>query len=285
MMVCLFLIFTGTAVVNAADLARQIEQEIRDNPELKNRHSQWIKAWDYRKGDSVPKNLPRAFVWMKKSAEQGYGPAQCGLGTMYEEGVGVAGNDQQAVYWYQKGTIQNNRCAMNNLARYLADGLSISKDCHRAVQLYKDAGEAGAIEAWLNLGLLYKTGCGTIPKNYPLMSQFWLKGALKNNRSAQTNMGVSYFNGRGVNKDMEEGYYWAVIAAKRGSENSKKNTESFRPYLTSTQIFRAEKRASAFLVKISKQAVPNKTISTTGSQIKSLEAKASPRRRWSKPVE
>lgn len=40
--------------------------------------------------------------WFHKAAEQGEAMAQHSLGTMYAQGIGVAKNDDEAIYWYRK---------------------------------------------------------------------------------------------------------------------------------------------------------------------------------------
>ena len=43
-----------------------------------------------------------ALGWYKKSAKQGYAPAQSRLGQMYLEGIHVKQDVQKAIYWYQQ---------------------------------------------------------------------------------------------------------------------------------------------------------------------------------------
>jgi PDZ domain/Sel1 repeat len=50
-----------------------------------------------------PPDYTNAFLWVKRSAEQGYAPAQYDLGTMYDSGVGVTVDRVEAYKWLKIG--------------------------------------------------------------------------------------------------------------------------------------------------------------------------------------
>ena len=70
-------------------------------------------------------------------------------------------------------------------------------------------GDAGA---QTNLGISYDNGRG-VEKDYAEVVKWYRKAAEQNNASAQRNLGVSYANGEGVEKDYAEGYAWFNLAA------------------------------------------------------------------------
>ena len=47
-----------------------------------------------------------ALGWYKKSAKQGYAPAQSRLGQMYLEGIYVKKDLEKAIFWYEKAQAQ-----------------------------------------------------------------------------------------------------------------------------------------------------------------------------------
>ena len=47
-----------------------------------------------------------ALGWYKKSAKQGYAPAQSRLGQMYLEGIYVKKDVEKAIFWYEKALAQ-----------------------------------------------------------------------------------------------------------------------------------------------------------------------------------
>lgn len=77
----------------------------------------------YAQGDCVPVNLPQADHWYQQAfacyqhlAEQGWAPAQYGLGLMHERGKGVEPDREKAGYWYQKAAEQGDELARAALA-------------------------------------------------------------------------------------------------------------------------------------------------------------------------
>src|SRR5690606_19071002 len=69
----------------------------------------------YDHGLGVPENDQEAVKWYRKAAEQGYAVAQAILGVMYAKGEGVPKNDQEAVKWYRKAADQGDAYAQVNL--------------------------------------------------------------------------------------------------------------------------------------------------------------------------
>ena len=56
----------------------------------------------YDKGMGVPKDTQEAVQWYRKAADQGFASAQHNLGVLYAEGRGVPQDDQEAVQWWRK---------------------------------------------------------------------------------------------------------------------------------------------------------------------------------------
>ncbi len=73
----------------------------------------------YEAGKGVVKDMSLAVSNMKKSADMGYGPAECSLGDMYYEGRGVEQSYDLAVEWYRKAFAQG-MLSENAAKRYAA---------------------------------------------------------------------------------------------------------------------------------------------------------------------
>jgi TPR repeat protein len=60
----------------------------------------------------------QAYAWCRKAADQGYGKAAAALAAMYENGVGVEPNAEQALFWsniaarYQEKISEQHRAAL-----------------------------------------------------------------------------------------------------------------------------------------------------------------------------
>ncbi len=61
-------------------------------------------------------NFQRAGAWWRKAAEQGLAAAQFNLGGLYENGLGVAVDRDQARYWYEQAAAQGDEAARQALA-------------------------------------------------------------------------------------------------------------------------------------------------------------------------
>ena len=70
--------------------------------------------YDFGK-EGVEQDSVEAFKWYKKSAEQGYPPAQFMTGVMYSNGWGVIQDKSEAVKWWRKAAEQGVAQAQFNL--------------------------------------------------------------------------------------------------------------------------------------------------------------------------
>ena len=88
-------------------------------------------------------------------AEQGLAEAQFNLGLIYDNGLGVTEDNQEAVKWYRRAAEQGLTEAQNNLGLMYEKGEGISEDVKEAVRWYRRAALLGLAEAQVNLALMY----------------------------------------------------------------------------------------------------------------------------------
>lgn len=69
----------------------------------------------YEDGLVLPQNLDEAIFWYQSAARQGYAGAQTNLGVMYAEGKGVTRNNKTAIEWFKKAAAQGDIAAQKNL--------------------------------------------------------------------------------------------------------------------------------------------------------------------------
>ncbi|MBI3777221.1 MAG: sel1 repeat family protein [Gammaproteobacteria bacterium] len=74
--------------------------------------AQFNLAYMYEFGIAVPANSEEAVKWYTLSAQQGYARAQNFLGWMYEMGKGVAQNRTEALKWLRKAADQGSDDAL-----------------------------------------------------------------------------------------------------------------------------------------------------------------------------
>ncbi|HSK46232.1 MAG TPA: tetratricopeptide repeat protein [Candidatus Binatia bacterium] len=112
-------------------------------------------------------------------AESGDAQAQVELGRAYEDGKGVAQDDERAVQWFRKSADQGNAQAQNALGVMYSLGRGVQRDKEEAVRWYKKAAKQGLAEGIYNVA-------------------------------------ISYYNGEGVEENIALACTWMMVAQRRG---------------------------------------------------------------------
>ncbi|WP_084399687.1 tetratricopeptide repeat protein [Pseudotamlana agarivorans] len=105
-------------------------------------------------------NMPLAYKEFLEAANEGHVFAQYNIGLMYEQGLGIDKNAEQAVNWYKKSAEQGNSAAQFNLGVCYENGIGTAVDFSKANEWYRKASEQGDGLAVGNLGMLYIRGQG-----------------------------------------------------------------------------------------------------------------------------
>jgi len=108
----------------------------------------------YEKGIGVEKNLNQAKKWFQFAAEQGLAKAQYNLGLMYGKGKGVEKDYSQAIKWMTLAADQGNGKAQTNLGWMYETGKGVPRDTQKALSLYHLASDQGLAKAQEKLNLL-----------------------------------------------------------------------------------------------------------------------------------
>ena len=169
----------------------------------------------YQLGEGVFKDKAKAVEWYTKSAEQGNAGAQFNLGLMYEYGEGVSQDKVKAVELYTKSAEQGNVAAQCNLGYMYSNGLGVSQDKVKAVELYTKSAEQGYALAQCNLGYMYDVGEG-VSQDKAKVVEWYTKSAERGYAPAQCNLGYMYSNGEGVSQDKVKAFEWYTKSAEQG---------------------------------------------------------------------
>ena len=102
----------------------------------------------------------RVFTDTKLKAENGDARFQGYLGSLYENGRGVAKDDNEAVRWYRKAADQGYAIAQTGLGMCYLQGKGSAKDSVEAVRWLRKAADQGDAYAQYNLGVMYDNGTG-----------------------------------------------------------------------------------------------------------------------------
>lgn len=147
--------------------------------------------------------LEEAVFWYKKSAGQGYSPAQRQLGDAYFYGHGVEKDVQLAIKWYKLAATQNNPVAQYNLGVCYTSGIGVPQSSEIAAVLYRVSAESGYDVAQNALGKCFLEGNG-VSQNYMLAVSWFQKAIVQGNVYAKYNLGRCYSRGLGVIKNLSK---------------------------------------------------------------------------------
>ena len=138
----------------------------------------------------------KAIDLYKRVYELGSGEAANKIGLIYDENQN---NSEEAVKWYRKGFEKGYDCSGYNLADCYSNGIGVSQDELKALELYKKAYELGGSasgEAANRIGLIYDN-----QNNSEEAVKWYKKGFEKGYDWSGYNLALSYSNGTGVPQD------------------------------------------------------------------------------------
>jgi TPR repeat protein len=128
------------------------------------------EGWEaYKRGDHAT-----ALREWRPLATAGNAEAQFQLALMYEMGLGVSQNRQEAIALYRSAETnyrrlanQGDLAAQVSLGNLYEKGLGVSRDYHEAALWYSRAADQGYWAGQMSLAHLYRFGLG-VPKDYVL---------------------------------------------------------------------------------------------------------------------
>ena len=97
-----------------------------------------------------------------------------------------------------------------------------SGDFATALREWKHLAEQGDASAQFNLGLMYYRGKGVI-QDYKTALKWFTLAAEQGNADAQGSLGLMYLNGHGVPQDYKTAVKWSTLAAEQGNATAQTN--------------------------------------------------------------
>lgn len=188
--------------------------------------AQYVVGACCENGWGTGKNDKTAFVWYKKSAEQGNAWSQCNLGKCYHNGYGTAQDYGQAFSWYKKSAEQGNAGGQNGLGVCYYNGRGTRQDYGQAFAWFKKAAEQGNAWAQYNFGYCYEGGKGT-RQDYGQAFAWYKKSAEQGNEDAQNALGRCYWNGIGTAVNKTQARYWYEKTAAQQDNKSVETTLAY----------------------------------------------------------
>ena len=140
------------------------------------------------------------------------------LGRAYHRGLlGVTKSMKKAKRCYKRAAELGDLDAMSFLAGMYHDGQGVEPDIKKATRLYQIASDGGHAGAQNNFAVLFEsTG------NEQMAGRYYKLAAEQGLAPAEYMMGIYRWEGRGMDRDLEEAKRWFTSAAAKGYEDAKK---------------------------------------------------------------
>jgi len=208
----------GQAAYERKDYATAVAKFTTAAQQGSDRAQFWL-GYMYDEGLGVDQDYAEALRLYRMAADQGHDLALLHIGYMYENGRGVAQNDAEALRWSRLAAAQGFTGVQPLLMQSIASPRDFSQDSvprkteeyRDALRLYTTLAEQGDVRAQTNLGLMYLYGKGI--ERDTTESARWLKmAALQSDPRAQMFLGVLHLG----NEDYPEAENWLRMSAAQG---------------------------------------------------------------------
>lgn len=156
---------------------------------------------EYRKG-----NLIEGMQLLKKSAQQGYIPAQTTLAYILD----AAENNDEAFYWYQQAADRNDAAGLFGLGSMYGKGEGTDRDTVKSGQLIERAAQLGHVEAMRVYAHALEHGKLGLAADPGSAADWYLKAAELGNKMSMHRLKQAYTLGQlGLPIDPERAEAWA----------------------------------------------------------------------------
>jgi TPR repeat protein/ankyrin repeat protein len=127
---------------------------------------------NFYQGIGCPKDLSKAFSYLKIAAEGGHVGSQYGLAMMYFRGEGTQKDPQAAFNWMLKAAENGFAQAQHEVSVFLFNGVGCKPDPTKAFFWCQKAADQNILESIFNMGLFLFKGVGTTPNKEQAISFF-----------------------------------------------------------------------------------------------------------------
>ncbi|MBR5209147.1 MAG: sel1 repeat family protein [Paludibacteraceae bacterium] len=156
---------------------------------------------------------------LTKLAEKGDCLAMRKLADCYYDGIDVKQDYTKAYEWYSRIVEQQRD---SEVLRRIGVYFYQNNEYKKGIDLWQESAEKGNAKAYRNLGICYYNGEGVL-KNLKKAFELYTKAAELGDDVAQYNLAYCYHSGEGVNKDEEMACIWYKKAAEQGIVDAQYN--------------------------------------------------------------
>jgi len=148
-----------------------------------------------------------------------------------------------------------NARALYNMATLYRRGLGVDRDRARAQELLAQSAEQGFAEAQYLLADTIMRNRDSDEADKQQAARWWLSAARQGHALSQYRLGLLYWNGEAVARDLVRGHAWMRLSSAGGLEDADKALETMQQYLTADQL-----EASASLTEELRDEQPAKVV-------------------------
>jgi hypothetical protein len=213
----------------------------------------------YNQGLGVRQDPQQAAQWYRLAAERGDPHAMASLGLMSADGRGIRKDPAAARAWFEKAAGFREPTAAYNLALLLL-ATGSDADLAKAADLLRIAADAELGDAQHGLGVLYARGKG-IQQSAEEAAKLYLRAAKNGSIAGEVELAIALFNGDGVAKNEAQAARLFRRAALRG--NAIAQNRLARVYATGRGVPRNLIEAAAWHLMASGQGLPDSWLDGT----------------------
>ena len=206
---------------------------------------QFYRGYCCEKGLGTEKEPGEAFEWYTKAVDHGHVGAMRNLGKMYEAGVWVNYNLEEAIRLYTDAAVKGDGVSKRRLEK-LAANSDTSESVVRAAKdaFGNDEWDKGVTLAFCTrrsdadlqmwLAYCYDTGKG-VAKDAMLAYGWYYKAANSGNVWSMNQLGLKYERGEGTGKNLKAAVKWYKAAAEEGHKYAQFNLADMYEYGKGTE--------------------------------------------------
>jgi len=214
--------------------------------------AQYQLAMVYGAGRIVPQDEATSRRWMLKSAEQGYVPAETGMGEVYLDKHlnGRDPNHADAERWLRLAATHGDAEAQLWLGDGYERGYFGGIDYQESLKWLRKSADQGHPDAQFCLGQMYEDGKG-VPKS-DKHAAYWFRRAadhysdLSGVFQAEAELAYLYRDGRLKGNDVEA-YMWFAIVGGRVSPPTDEDVKEVSQSMTQPQIAEAQQKVDQWI--------------------------------------
>ncbi|MGL5084840.1 MAG: tetratricopeptide repeat protein [Clostridium sp.] len=171
--------------------------------------AQHALAYLYKMGEGCEESIFKAYYWLEEAADNGFEDSFYVLGESYFEGVFVDLNYKKAFKYLSKAAEIGDESALESLGDMYYFGFYVDEDKKKAFKLYKESIEGGNVDLYYKLGKIYED-----EGKYKSAINYYKKGHKNNDVRSTQKLGVIFYNGENVVKDIKKSLEYMEVAAQ-----------------------------------------------------------------------